>query len=243
VRFFVGLHDPHLAAHVGLPCCISVNRLRRRRSSFVAGDWLLDSGAFTEVSTHGHYRHDVADYAAEIRRWAGNGRLLAAAAQDWMCEPFIVARTGLSVAEHQRLTVERYQALLNCDTAGVSIMPVLQGYEPSDYARHIDAYGQLLRPGAWVGVGSVCKRNASPWSVAGVLTAILAERPDLRLHGFGLKLSALVLGAVRDRLWSADSMAWSYSARKQGRDGNCWREALRFALEVDRRPVQMELAA
>ncbi len=59
----------------------------------------MDSGAFTEISTHGLYRHDVTEYAAEIRRWAtnGSGRLLTAVSQDWMCEPFIVVKTGLSV--------------------------------------------------------------------------------------------------------------------------------------------------
>ena len=37
---------------------------------------------------------------------------------------------------------------------------------------------------------------------------------------------------VRGLLWSADSMAWSYSARKQGRDPNDWREAKAFEAKV-----------
>jgi hypothetical protein len=38
----------------------------------------------------------------------------------------------LTVADHQRLTIERYDALLAEDT-GVYIMPVLQGYSPAEY--------------------------------------------------------------------------------------------------------------
>ncbi len=91
--------------------CISVNVLRSRRSPFPVHEWILDSGAFTELSTHGRFRDDVATYAAEIERWSRNGVLLAAVAQDYMCEPFIVAKTGLSIAEHQRLTVERFAEL------------------------------------------------------------------------------------------------------------------------------------
>ncbi len=224
MRFFVGLPEPSMAQH--FPACfISANRTRRRAGPFAVEDWILDSGGFTEVSTYGGYRSSPREHAAEIRRQAGNGRLLAAVAQDWMCEPHIIKRTGLSVRAHQRLTIERYDELVACDTAGIYVMPVLQGYSPCEYVDHIEAYGDRLAPGVWVGVGSVCKRNASVLSILRVFSLIQEARPDLRLHGFGLKATALAFDPIRDLLHSADSMAWSFSARKQGRDGNDWREA------------------
>lgn len=235
----MGLHHPHAAQHFSC-AFISVNVLRRRRGPFTVGDWIMDSGAFTEVSTHGGYRHSVEEYAAEIRRWRGNGRLLAAVAQDWMCEPWIVERTGLSVAEHQRLTIERYDALIAC-APGVYIMPVLQGYAPADYASHIDQYGYRLRHGMWVGVGSICKRNGDPRAIEEVLLAVHRARPDLKLHGFGLKTTALGSGVVRKLLATADSMAWSFSARKQGRNANDWREAQRWAANIEAQEVQWPL--
>jgi len=239
VRFFTGLHQPSDARHFD-GAFVSVNRLRSRKAPMQVGDWIMDSGAFTEISRHGGYRHGVADYAAEVRRWAtnGSGRLLAAAAQDYMCEPFIVKITGLSVQEHQRLTIERYDALLQEDVAGTYILPVLQGFEPGDYVDHLRAYGDRLGLGAWVGVGSVCKRNGTPDQVAAVLMSIKAERPDLLLHGFGLKTTALAHPFVRSMLHSADSMAWSFAARKQGRNANDWREAARWRDSIERRPVQ-----
>lgn len=240
MRFFTGLHQPSNAAHFDA-AFVSVNRLRTRKGPFTVGDWIMDSGAFTEISTHGRYRHEVSEYAAEIRRWAGNGRLLAAVAQDWMCEPFIVAKTGLTVERHQQLTVERYDALLEHDTAGVYVMPVLQGFAPTDYVAHIRMYGDRLAHGAWVGVGSVCKRNGDPRQIAAVLLAIKAERPDLLLHGFGLKTTALADPLVRSLLHTADSMAWSFHARKNGRNGNDWREAKRWALNITSRPTQSQL--
>ena len=82
-------------------------------------------------------------------------------------------------------------------------------------------------------VGSVCKRNSKPLSVVRVLQAIKAARPDLRLHGFGVKLTALQHPAVRDLLYSADSMAWSYHARKNGRNANDWREAAAFTDRIN----------
>jgi hypothetical protein len=202
----------------------------------------MDSGAFTEISTYGHYRSTAAEYAAEIRRWSKNGNLLAAVAQDYMCEPFIVAKTGLSVKRHQELTVARYDELLSADTGGVYILPVLQGYAPADYIRHVDMYGTRLSPDMWVGVGSICKRNGDPQAIQAVLSAVKSTRPDLRLHGFGLKTTALGDPWIQSMLYTADSMAWSYSARKQGRNANDWREAVRWTEGIMCRPVQLTLA-
>lgn len=244
MRFFVGMDDVANVQFVS-PVFLSVNRLRKRVSDFKGGDWIMDSGAFTEVSTHGKYRHNVEEYAMQINRWKRCGNLLAAVAQDYMCEPWIVAKTGLSVAEHQRLTIERYDALR--PLTEVYIMPVLQGYDPEDYIHHLAAYGERLDYGAWVGVGSICKRNGRPDSIHEVLAGIKKARPDLRLHGFGLKTTALLDGGVHSLLHTADSMAWSFAARKQGRNAHDWREAERFSQRIigQKRSTQfrLELAA
>jgi len=114
---------------------------------------------------------------------------------------------------------------------------VLQGWTPDDYRRHLEDYGDRLGPGAWVGVGSVCKRQGDPRTIGVILERVLRARPDLRLHGLGVKLTALRSAAVRSMLHSADSMAWSYAARRQGGDQNDWMEAFRFAERIAGRAV------
>jgi hypothetical protein len=42
-----------------------------------------------------------------------------------MCEPFILHKTGLTIEDHQKITVDRYARLL--DLTNVYVMPVLQG--------------------------------------------------------------------------------------------------------------------
>lgn len=256
IAFFVGIHQPADARNFDR-ACISINRLRGRRKPVECGEVLVDSGAFTELDRFGHYRHGVDVYADELHRlWtAGVVKIAAAVAQDYMCEPFMLAKTGMTVAEHQRLTIERYDALVkalderfggNCP---FPVLPVLQGYAPSDYSRHVLAYGDRLRNGMWVGVGSVCKRNGAPEKIYAVLKAITSLRPDLKLHGFGVKLTALMHSGVRALLATADSMAWSFAARKQGRSANDWREASRFvgavvsALALPPRPHQLDMFA
>lgn len=240
MKFYVGLHHPADAKHFDR-AFISINTIRRRKKPIGAGAWIMDSGAFTEVSTHGKYRTGVEEYAVEINRWdyAASG-IVAAVAQDFMCEPWIVEKTGLTVADHQRMTIERYDALLPL-VPNIPIMPVLQGFTVESYVDHVRAYGDRLKFGAYVGVGSVCKRNSKIAVIEDILRAIKRERPDLRLHGFGLKATALSSGVVLDCLESADSMAWSYAARREGRDGNNWREAKAWEEKIARQPVQMGL--
>jgi hypothetical protein len=243
VKFFVGIHLPNKAQHFDA-CCVSVKRLEKRLTGFAPRDWIMDSGAFSTISTRGGYGPDdlwlYQLYIENFYRW---GNLEAAVSQDYMCEPEMLERTGMSVREHQRLTTERYSALkaglarsaITCAgrrASSVYIMPVLQGYAIQDYVRHLADYGRMLSPGMWVGVGSVCKRNRRPDEVEAVLAAIKAARPDLRLHGFGVKATALASRGVRALLHSADSMAWSFAARRQGRDQNDWREAAAWAERI-----------
>lgn len=228
------MHHPSKARHLKR-AFVSVNSIRHRKSNFEVGDWIMDSGAFTRILRDG--THEPAEeYATQIERWRTNGNMLRAVSQDWMCEPTMLARTGLSVEDHQALTVKRFLELRSM--CGDVVMPVLQGWVPDDYARHVEQYGDSLADRAWVGVGSVCKRQGKPSAIIAVLSAILDKRPDLRLHGFGVKRQSLADDGVRSRLFSADSMAWSFAARYEGRDSNCWREAVRYADGIESMSVQ-----
>jgi hypothetical protein len=242
MQFYVGLHQPSDAHHFDR-CMVSINRLRDRVSDFAVGEWMLDSGAFTELRDYGRYRHSPAEYAEHIKRWAKCGTLVAASSQDYMCEPIIInggwangqrfVGTHLSVPDHQRLTISRYDTLhYLAAPSGVYILPVLQGFRPAEYVDHIRQYGRRLLPDMWVGVGSVCKRNGDVSAIRNVLYAIKRERPDLRLHGFGLKRTAMSSGWVRDALYSADSMAWSFAARREGRNANDWQEGASYVRKV-----------
>jgi hypothetical protein len=214
---------------------ISVNSLLNRQSGFRANDWILDSGAFSQINKHGKFVLSADDYLEMIYKFASCGNLKAAICQDYMCEPFILERTGLTVAEHQRRTLASY-FYLN-DFSDIPVMPVLQGYFPQDYVNHLREYnsgpGRGIEEGAWVGVGSVCKRNGNPDAIEDILLAIKRERPDLRLHGFGLKITALKRATIRSLLYSSDSMAWSVAERHDGSgSNNDPRKALKYCAQV-----------
>lgn len=238
-KFFTGLHMPN-HAHLFERSFISINRLEKRKSDFKVKNWVLDSGAFSRIITgRGHML--PSEYAKHIKRWSLCGNLMAAVCQDYMCEDFILDITGLCVGDHQALTVFNYNALKQHDCGGVYIMPVLQGYEPEEYVEHIDMYSDLLEKGAWCGVGSVCKRNINASSVGSVLSSIKKHRPDLKLHGFGLKQTALRDGLVRSLLHSADSMAWCFSAWRNGGKSNDPNDAIKFTNNIENQQIQLQL--
>ncbi|MBG0568085.1 hypothetical protein I4J89_42310 [Actinoplanes sp. NEAU-A11] len=228
---------------LGVPLFVSDRRLRRyRQLPRAAAPWALDSGGFTELSQYGTWDTGPtpAVYATRVRRYRDEiGHLAWAAPQDWMCEPPVLAKTGLSVAEHQTRTVDNYQQLRDL-APGLPWVPVVQGWIPGDYLACADRYhraGIDLTGLPLVGVGSVCRRQST--ALVGEILTVLHRAGITRLHGFGFK----TLGLARHGhlLASADSMAWSAQARRQpalpGCTGhrncaNCLRYALAWRTRV-----------
>ena len=214
---YPGIHIPS-HAHALQRAMLSINRLERRASDFQANHWILDSGAFTRIfSGRGHI--PIREYADQATRWSSCGTLDAVVTQDYMCEPHILRITGMDVLTHQTLTTHNFLHLRDL-VPDLYVMPVIQGYTPDDYAAHITILSPHLAPGAWAGVGSLCKRQGDPSRISAIITAIKRIRPDLKLHGFGIKTTALRRADIWHRLHSVDSAAWSYAARRRGQPGD-----------------------
>lgn len=219
--FFLGVHRPNWLAISNVPLFISHNRLCERRSFPRArAPWALDSGAFTEISRHGYHRTTPAAYARRVALYQREiGALCFASIQDWMCEPDVLRVTGLSVREHQQRTIDNYLRLRDL-APFIPWLPVVQGWSLGEYLDHVEMYeraGVDLRRISRVGVGSICRRQASV--KAALILGLLADH-GLKLHAFGLKTKGLALAL--EHVASADSMAWSAHARKLHIDKQKW---------------------
>jgi hypothetical protein len=213
VKFYLGTHEPAWLARVDVPLMVSRRRLVRRPVYKPArAPWVLDSGGFTELSTYGRWTITARTYAADIERFSTQvGAPEWAAPQDWMCEPFMVDRTSLTVAEHQARTVGNYCELM---ALGAPVIPVVQGYTLADYERCVDRYtaaGIDLAARPVVGLGSICRRQHTA-EIGDVIAAMHAR--GIRCHGFGCKEGAL--RRYGRQLDSADSLAWSLGGRHRG---------------------------
>jgi len=214
--FYLGTHQPAWLGRLDLPLFISHRRLSGYRSLPVARfAWALDSGAFSELSQFGRWTFGPELYVATVRRYAAKiGRLAWVAPQDWMCEPFILAKTGLSVRYHLHRTVANYCTLLRL-APELSFIPVLQGWTVNDYMRCFAMYranGIDLTKEALVGLGSICRRQSTDEIAHVVMT--LANL-GLRLHGFGVKQPACSATASTSRaptVWRGASGAGTLPA-------------------------------
>jgi hypothetical protein len=248
MKFYLGSHHPSWLETSDAPLFLSRRTLAGRRSlPRASASWALDSGGFTELLMHGAWTLSARDYAAEVRRFRDEiGRMDWASPQDWMCESVMLAKTGLTIAEHQRRTVANFLELRTL-APDLPIIPVLQGWTLGNYLDHVDAYARAgvdLVAEPLVGLGSVCRRQNT--ARASIIVRHLAD-DGLRLHGFGFKKTGLL--DAHQFLVSADSMAWSYHARREpplpdciGRHKSCsncaafaleWRGELLSSLERD----------
>jgi hypothetical protein len=239
--FYLGTHEPSWLARARVPLFISRRRLARQKNwPRALSRWALDSGGFSELSMFGAWQTSARQYAAEATGWRAQiGRMDWAAVQDWMCEPFILAKTRRTIAQHQAATLRSLRQLEQL-APDVTWLPVLQGWTRDDYERHADAYeraGIDLAARPIVGIGSICRRQGT--REAAEIVRAMARR-GLAIHVFGFKTLGLI--SVRNDVISADSMAWSYQARKRSRmDGcthhlcsNCLAYALRWRGELRR---------
>ena len=240
MQFYLGTHETNWLERTDIPLFVSHRRLAMRKRLPVArGIWSLDSGGFTELSLYGGWQTSERDYLAAVRRYRDEiGGMQWAAPMDWMCEPWVIAKTGLSVEEHQARTVRNFVSLREA-APELPLIPVLQGWEHDDYLRCVEQYdraGVDLRKEPLVGLGTVCRRQST-----GAIEVIVERLTDLgiRLHGFGVK--TLGLARYADLLTSADSLAWSYRARRSpalpGCTHNNCNSCLRFAARWYQRTV------
>lgn len=239
LRFFLGTHELQWARFADVPLFLSYRRFQRRATyPRATGPWALDSGAFSEIAQHGRWTIGPREYAQGVRRCRDEvGRMQWAAIQDWMCEPAMLKRTGLTVSMHQRRTIQSLLDLRDC-APEVPWIPVLQGYALRDYLDHVAMYARAkidLTREPLVGLGSVCRRQATD-EIREIVTRLAGG--GIRLHGFGVKI--LGLAQYARYLSSADSMAWSFDARRapplpgcsHSNCANCWRYARRWYARV-----------
>lgn len=213
--FYLGTHKPDWLGRFAIPLFVS-NRTLAPRAKYpraLAG-WALDSGGFSELSLFGRWATSATRYVELTRRYAAEiGKMEWAAVQDWMCEPFMLEKTGLTVREHQSRTIDSYYEL-SAMAPEIPWVPVLQGYTLAEYLQHLEMYqtrGVDLRSLPRVGLGSICRRQGTVEAVR-IIWALSAGH-GFSLHAFGFKQKGLP--AAYQHLASADSLAWSMHARNR----------------------------
>lgn len=199
---------------IDIPIMCSDLRLKRVAKLKRAGSTvMIDSGSFT-IHDHGKEFDPPAQYADRVRGYmAEMGGVVSAAIYGEMCEEQIIVKTGRTIEQNQKMTVESYCTLSQI-APEVPWLAELQGWREEDYNRCADMYeasGVDLTALPRVGLGTICRREGT--EEARRIARSLAAR-GISLHGFGVKDPKSLDSAFQ----SADSFAWSYGARKRTRE-------------------------
>ena len=218
--FYLGCHQPLWLERASVPWFLSYQKLKKRKKVVhPAGRWALDCGGFTEIDKFGEYTFSPQEYAQDVVRFAEWGGLDWCASMDYPCSPLPLEKSGLTIAEHQRLTVENFQVLREV-FLGALVKPVLQGWEPDDYLRHVEQYeaiGYDLTKEVPVAIGSLVRGAGTTAQVTAIVRRV-HEATGIQMHALGVKGQALQW--LSQIVWSADSMAWASTARSWNAKGH-----------------------
>jgi hypothetical protein len=229
-----------------VPLFISIRQLRKRKKKAFEQKGIIsvDSGGFSELSMFGKWKTTPEEYIQELGRLQRIGlKINWASQQDWMVEPFMLDKTGLTIEQHQKLTVDNLIKLRSFNSK-IHFIPVLQGQTLQDYFKHFEMFeeaGFQLRKEPLVGVGSVCRRQKTD-EIGHIFRSLKAK--GLSIHGFGVKKQGLE--KYGNCLSSADSMAWSFNARYSQKSKNCKSKSkncancLHYALEWREKVIMNE---
>lgn len=179
-----------------------------------------DSGGYVATFRWGDYRYSPREYV----HWLSTWRPRWAATMDYCCEPEITASKRGVVRDRQERTTENVRMFFErYRRVPWAWVPTIQGWETSDYVRHARELQSIIqkmhayyarygredgRSVAFrVAIGSLCRR-ASVQQVREIARAVTREIPGLRIHLWGVKLSAVKAG-LPETVASVDSAAWN----------------------------------
>lgn len=192
-------------------------------------DWVLDSGGFSALNIWGDYPFTPDDYLYLIEERSPSW----AASMDYPCEPDISKGTKLLTEDRIIATVELAKYLIRRDDR---IVPVIQGYTIEEYEYCWKLLNNEINVKR-VAIGSVCKRQSSS-EIATLCWQLSQFIPDIPVHGFGVKLTALKYPEVWNLFSSIDTNAWEYKTRREKLTDSVafsqYREAMMNRINADR---------
>lgn len=200
----------------------------------------IDSGGFYSSMISGGYVKTDDEYLRYVESMMPQHFAL----RDYPCEPELMKKHGLTVKQNIHRTVANHLSLLDmlpnyCINA--QPIPVIQGWDAADYLDCIDAFQDQGLMSNYMAIGSVCRRTEVRNIRKIIITIRDAIPKSTKLHGFGIKLTAVKDLAIYNALYSVDSGAWDYQARwkkyrgqeKSGSDASL-NAAIEYIQKIDR---------
>jgi len=164
----------------------------------------VDSGAFQLFGKYKDYPFTPQQYINFISKVKPNYY----ASMDYPCEQFVRQKIGVTVKQAVDKTIENLTKLIDTQVEKSTLVPVIQGWEPSDYVYCIDRLKEQGMLKEYMGIGTLCRRGKTP-EILKIIKVVKNELPAwVKLHGFGVKISILKHPMSYKLLTSCDSASW-----------------------------------
>jgi len=185
----------------------------------------VDSGGFPSSFLYNGYNRTDLEYLHFVRKTKAN----LFALRDYPCEPQILQKYNVTAKDQIHRTLEHHIKLLELSErleVKAKPIPVIQGWELEDYYYCIDLFREHGLITDYMAIGSLCRRNATK-QIQQIIIKVRQELPAwVKLHAFGVKLSALKNIVVWRALHSCDSSAWDFWARFEKRPLDTFEKSL-----------------
>jgi len=216
-RFYLSLASSsqrYAAKTLGYPY-ILVNYMTRMNKPPQYGyeELFIDSGGFSSSLLSGEYTKSDDEYLWHVEELQPDYFAL----RDYPCEPELLKQHGRTVEMHQEMTLEHHLQLLdkldNYDITG-DWVPVLQGWTLEEYLDCVDLFREHGLLCDYVAIGSVCRRGSQN-EIRRIISVVKHQIGGRRLHAFGLNVGVLRDPHLWSCVYSVDSGAFDYAARKR----------------------------
>jgi hypothetical protein len=182
-----------------------------------AKDIMLDSGGFSFLNRFGDYPFGVDTFVDwyQMMMDANNKKISFISTPDYPCEEEIT-RTCKLKTNYERIIATVDKAVECYDKhPDVPWMPVIQGYEPSEYEMCLSLYRcKGIKPKKFA-VGSMCRRTnikKIEYHIKNLIEYGLKEE----IHIFGLCIRGMKSKYLFDNVDSCDSVAYTYNCKTYG---------------------------
>jgi len=194
----------------------------------------LDSSGFSLMTKFNDYPFSLEQYVLLVKKL----KPTYFATMDYPCELALIEKTSLSVRERIRRTIENTETLMNNYSYPSKLIPVVQGWTLEDYKFCILEMHRRDLLTDYIAFGTMCCRKSllEVKKLIIKLTDFLWQFVDAKVHCFGLSIRFLRDFAIRQRIHSIDTSAWTFnsgnSKRFASNGDELWRNWNQFLNKV-----------
>lgn len=193
-----------------------------------AKDIMLDSGGFSFLNRFGDYPFSINVFVDWVDKMndVNDGKVNFVATPDYPCEMEITRTCGLKT-NYERIIATVDKAIECLDGyPDINWLPVIQGYELSEYELCLDLYKERGVNPVRFAIGSLCRRKKVE-KIEFIVKSLISRGLDNEIHIFGLCMNGLKSKYLFDNVASCDNNIYAFKCKTEAESFKVFDETLK----------------